>query len=79
MSEEHEFCCGILRIAVENYDFPFEWPMFLDPETLDMKANRLSIILAKETLGGSISRIGVHHARIIYCPFCGTKLLKDDD
>jgi hypothetical protein len=79
MSEEHEFCCDIMKYVIDNYDSPFEIPIYIDGQTHDMKSDLLCIRLAKKTASGNLSRTGSRLVRFHYCPFCGAKLVDDDE
>jgi len=73
-----DYCCGALKQAVEDYDFPFERPITWDRETLALHADMLAIRLSHKTKAGNLQRKGQLLVRFNYCPFCGKAVAKEE-
>lgn len=67
-------CCGILEALSKMYDLPFERPIGIHMETLDMKVLEWSVCMMKRTPSGNVSQSTGPHMIMSFCPFCGAQL-----
>lgn len=67
-------CCAALEKVLEEYQYPFYYPVMIDTDTLDMRVGTLSVKLRKETRAGNISKRDGMVVYVTYCPWCGEKL-----
>ena len=71
-------CCEALEQLEHDYDLPFVKPLFIVPETHDLKVGSIAIALRTLTRAGNISRKGRATMMINFCPICGTDLRPDE-
>ena len=68
-------CCKALEHAMQNWDRPFYYPTYIDPETRSLRSDRLCLQLFEITRAGNMRKGKLNWATVQFCPFCGTKLV----
>lgn len=71
-------CCNAFEELAKISDLPFTRPIRFDRGTLDLKVGYWAIQLAKLTKSGAISRRSPGVVTLVFCPFCGTRLIPED-
>lgn len=70
MKDSHE----CLDAIAKRFDGPFERPIMINRETLDMGVGDWVVRVYKRTKSGGISKQGGGVLILNYCPICGDKL-----
>lgn len=69
-------CCGGLEKIAKRADFPFERPLYVDPETHQLRVGAWAVKLFKKTPSGRVSSKSAGLLALNYCPICGVQLLE---
>lgn len=67
-------CCGGLEKIRERAELPFEQPIWIEPETHNLRCDGWAVRLLNRTQSGNISRKSAGVIFLTYCPFCSAKL-----
>lgn len=71
-------CCKALEHAMGNWDRPFYYPTYIDSETHSLRSDRLCLQLFDVNRAGNERKGHRSWATVLFCPFCGRKLVDDD-
>ena len=74
---EKEYCCLAMMTVLTRWGETFFHPIYIDPTTHDMKSGSVAVRLHVLTESGKVSRTIESCVALLYCPFCGTKLIED--
>jgi hypothetical protein len=74
---EHK-CDGLQQI-MGKWERPFYYPVYVEKETLNLKADHLAVPLYNMTASGGIARTGKSVLFLSYCPICGESLTQKEE
>lgn len=77
MSDKNEdvICCGVVEaLKDKGYYYPFERPIIINKDTLNLEVGGVALRVCKKTPTGKISQTKQSSIFIKFCPFCGKSL-----